>query len=149
MGEFRKEVQEMRSVEEIQEARRALMTELQLFPCALHAVDKTWKTAIDCMGFLMGLNVEFDRLESICAAEKYGRCYIAPCKVGDEMFSYRWDIKNEKYEVRTGNVKNVRYDAADNSVMLSDGEMYGVLGKTVFLAREAAEAALKERESQG
>jgi len=65
-----------------------------------------------------------------------------PCKVGDEIFSFRWSINKQKHEVCAGKAKNVRYDSADSSVMVSDGELYRVWGKTVFLTREEAESAL-------
>lgn len=81
-------------------------------------------------------------------AKADGRLVVLPCKVGDVIFSHRWNIKNQKYEVHTGEVKNVRYDAADGSVSVSDGERYYYWGKTVFLTREAAEKAIAEVEGE-
>lgn len=75
-------------------------------------------------------------------AKAEGRLVVLPCKVGDTIFTICWNIKNQKYEVCTGKVKNVRCDAADGSVMVSDGEHFRIWGKTVFLTREAAEKAL-------
>ncbi len=81
----------------------------------------------------------------LAKAKTEGRLVELPCKVGDTVFTFCWNIKNQKYEVCTGKVKNVRYDAADGSVMVSDGERFRFLGKTVFLTHEAAEKALEEQ----
>lgn len=90
------------------------------------------------------LYAELAELQELAKAKADGRLVDLPCKVGDEIFSFRWNVKNEKYEVHTGKVKNVRYDSSDGIVMVSDGEMYRVFGKKVFLTREAAEKALQE-----
>ena len=82
-------------------------------------------------------------LSAYRTAEEQGLLVRLPCKVGDEIFSFRWSIKNQKHEVCTGKVKNVRYDSVDSSVMVSDGEYYRVWGKTVFPTREEAEEALR------
>ena len=71
---------------------------------------------------------------------------VLPCKVGDTVFSREWSYKNERYEIRSGQANSVRYEASDGYVMVSDGIQYGIYGKTVFLTREEAEKALKERE---
>ena len=89
-------------------------------------------------------DIPLDRLEEICTAERDRRCKVLPCKVGDEIFSFRWSIKHQKYEVCARKAKNIRYDAADDSVMVSDGDRYCVWGKTVFPTPEEARAALKE-----
>ncbi|SBV94176.1 hypothetical protein KL86CLO1_10478 [uncultured Eubacteriales bacterium] len=81
-------------------------------------------------------------LRNVVKAQQDGRLVVLPCKVGDEIFSFRWSIKNEKHEVTAGKVKNVRYDTADGIVTVSDGERYCIWGKTVFLTRSEAEAAL-------
>lgn len=92
--------------------------------------------------------IKIDRLQEIADAERDGRLVVLPCKVGDTIFSHCWNIKNQKYDVCTGRVKDVRYDAADGCVMVTDGERYRVLGKTVFLTRAEAEAALKGAENE-
>ena len=95
---------------------------------------------------LAQLGITWERVVELCNAERDGLCVVLPCKVGDEIFSRRWSIKNERYEVQAGEAKAVRYDAEDGVVMVSDGEMFGMLGRDVFLTREAAEAALKGAE---
>lgn len=87
-----------------------------------------------------------DWLEELVAykdAEEQGRLPVLPCKVGDTIFSFRWNAKIEEYEVYGSVIKNVRYDSADGSVMVSDGERFHVWGKRAFSTREEAEKALK------
>lgn len=107
------------------------------------------------MGFLMGLSVEFDRLQEICAAEKDGRCVVLPCKEGDAIFTFGWSIGREKLEIRESVIKHVRYDSRDSEVAASNGEQFGIIcsnnkgiGIRAFLTREAAAAALKEPEEK-
>lgn len=89
------------------------------------------------------LNQFFAWSKSIEDAEEQVRLAVLPCKVGDEIFSFRWNAKIEEYEVYAGEIKNVRYDSADGSVMVSDGERFRVWGKHAFSTREEAEKALK------
>lgn len=114
---------------EIKEARDILLdTDLYCVGYAKREVDEAADMAVEALDLLK--------------AKEEGRVIALPCKVGDEIFSFKWSIKNEKYEVHTGKVKNVRYDSSDGLVTVSDGERYCVFGKTVFLTREAAEKAL-------
>ena len=72
----------------------------------------------------------FDRLREFAEADKEGRCVVLPCKV------FQYDSERI-YELE---VRNIIYDcgyiAFDKNA----------IDKSVFLTREAAEAALKERE---
>lgn len=85
-----------------------------------------------------------DCLRELVKARDEGRVVELPCKAGDAVYSLSWNIKTEQYDVRSGEVKNARYDSADDTVTVSDGEYLRVLGKTVFLTRTEAEAALSE-----
>lgn len=72
----------------------------------------------------------FDRLRELAEANKEGRCVVLPCKV------FQYDSERI-YELE---VRNIIYDcgyiAFDKNA----------IDKSVFLTREAAETALKERE---
>ncbi|WP_312281581.1 hypothetical protein [Oscillibacter sp.] len=89
---------------------------------------------------------EWLRLCELAEADKDGRCVVLPCKVGDDVFSFRWSIKAQKYEICTGKIKNVRHDTNGGLVTVSDGERYCIWGKTAFPTHSAAEAALKAGE---
>lgn len=90
--------------------------------------------------------IPLDRLEEICAAEKEGRCVVLPCKenaviyrlvdefecgsdcYGDTCYDCTAPCKKTETKVREGRF-SVIYDSKE-------------FGKTVFLTREEAEAAL-------
>ena len=100
-----------------------------------------WKEATELAGLFKEAGI--DRLRELAEADKDGRCVVLPCKDGDDVFSFRWNIKAQKYEICTGKIKNVRHDTDDGLVTVSDGERYCIWRKTAFSTREAAEAALK------
>ena len=74
-----------------------------------------------------------DSLRELAEADKEGRCVVLPCKV------FQYDSERI-YELE---VRNIIYDcgyiAFDKNA----------IDKSVFLTREAAETALKEREQNG
>ena len=104
-------------------------------------VAERWKTTSD---------IPIDRLRELAQADRDGRCVVLPCKLHDKVFF-----------VENGCVKETEVDSFHNwtsgrwkiSVhtdrMFDHWKGYEIdfsgIGKTVFLAREEAEAKLKER----
>jgi len=86
-------------------------------------------------------NCDIDRLEELAEADKDGRLVVLPCKVGDTLFRV---FAGEILEHKVG---NMRYLAIQGRW---DIETYpfcpyveSSIGKTIFLTREEAEAALE------
>lgn len=84
---------------------------------------------------------DLDRLEELVEADKSGRVVIRPCKVGDTLFRvFAGEILEHK-------VRNMRYLAIqgrwdiDTTPFCSYVE--SSIGKTIFLTREEAKAALE------
>ena len=84
---------------------------------------------------------DLDRLEKLAEADKDGRVVAQPCKVGDTLFRvFAGEILEHK-------VRNMRYLAIqgrwdiDTTPFCSYVE--SSIGKTIFLTREEAEAALE------
>ena len=95
---------------------------------------------------------DLDRLRELVEADRDGRCVVFPCKVGDIVYTNiaiqgdRYKNSDRPYPVEVifigigqGSIYfNVEYD---------NGRIFPVdsrdIGKTVFLTRESAEAALK------
>ena len=75
---------------------------------------------------ILGDDYSLDRLQELVEADREGRCVVLPCKVGETV----WTLLPEcgKYFVRK----------AGFSV-----SMFRQIGKTVFLTRESADAAMK------
>lgn len=70
---------------------------------------------------ILGDTYDLDRLRELVEADKDGRCVVPPCKVGDKVY---WIVDGGVFECF------FTIAAAEE------------VGKTVFLTREAAEAAL-------
>lgn len=86
--------------------------------------------------------------ESPCSFFKDQNKFIElPCKVGDTV--YVLIQRNVTTEIVKGTVKNIQHSYNAWWVEFSDlwvDKMFDDFGKTVFLTREEAEQALKERE---
>lgn len=65
-----------------------------------------------------------------------------PCNIGDTIYVNKYSTITGDFDIVTRTVKNIRYDAIDNTFMISDGEFYREFGKKVFLTREEAENCL-------
>lgn len=104
---------------------------------------------------LMGQEIakitEFDGISvkhmiELAQAETDGRLVVLPCKKGDTLWSY--------YDYPHKGISRIVVTAVStlNGVTVINTDNYGVMsakdvGKTVFLTREEAEAALKKREA--
>jgi hypothetical protein len=97
--------------------------------------------------------ITLDELTELLKARDEGRCGVLPCKVGDtvytplyEDFAIEWEIHS--YHLFSKNETNVRYWATCENAEEDDMEFWlDDIGKTVFLTRSAAEAALNPAES--
>lgn len=69
-----------------------------------------------------------DKLAAYEDAEEQGRLVILPCKVGETVWRVNFDKRRKRIE-------EIRFDV----------NVYNAFGKTVFLTREEAEAALQEK----
>lgn len=80
-------------------------------------------------------------------AEEQGRLVMLPCKVGDTVWTFR--DENDELVVAEARVQGISISANNKDVILHFGgypfsNAYAeMIGKTVFLTREDAEAALK------
>lgn len=94
--------------------------------------------------------IPFGRFHNIMEAERDGRLVVLPCKVGDTVYEVNKRGFVSTYEVITIHVSSgsvlVGWDLIDGIYSNLNGFEVSALGKTVFLTREEAEAALKKRE---
>ena len=110
--------------------------------------DATLKLAGQILGVTPG------RLRELAQAEKEGRLVVLPCKVGDTVYRVgasicKWREIDHCDEYCDGWQYRDCWEGTravlEEKFSLCDLES---IGKTVFLTREAAEAALKEREAE-
>lgn len=107
--------------------------------------------------------IALDRLTEICNAEQEGRLVVLPCKAGDEVWVIIKDytecsVYGDKYsssgcsgcevECDSQPTKSIKRIRNVGLISIAGWLSSNCFGKTVFLTREAAEAALKERERQ-
>lgn len=104
---------------------------------------------------ILGDDYDLDRLRELIQSDRYGRCVVLPCKVGDTVWMIvrretchveRWVV----YQVYKKDGGGWYFKLKNNMLSKSRPNEFEVctraicrFGKTVFLTREAAEAALK------
>lgn len=97
---------------------------------------------------ILGDDYDLDRLRELAQAERDGRCVVLPCKKGDTVYRIVNDVTPHITKDRCTDIK------------IKDGYVWVYLignrvmgkwnfGELLFLTREEAEAALKERENNG
>lgn len=106
------------------------------------------------------LGMSPDRLRELAQAKKEGRLVVLPCDVGDTVYVIDPGDYEHEYKpyIRSKTVSEINWKATRKKdlgwgLILAGGNCgtsarykLNNVGKTVFLTREAAEAALKERE---
>ena len=101
---------------------------------------------------ILGNDYDLDRLKELVEADREGRCVVLPCKIGDTVY----DIQMEKITEKTiisipfllsKSVNHLCLHAINNRDALTTIDTEN-LGKTVFLTREEAEAALKKMKGE-
>jgi len=108
--------------------------------------DATLKLAGQILGVTPG------RLRELAQAEKEGRLVVLPCDVGDKLYDVTLGEVREKIVISLSmllskSVNHLVIHAENFRNAVTSYELQDI-GKTVFLTREAAEAALKEREAE-
>ena len=100
---------------------------------------------------ILGDDYDLDRLKELVEADRDGRCIVLPCKVGDKVYC----IQSYFNDAKMRSEKKVKCRIVDFVQSFPDlFECYGMIyrfediGKTVFLTREEAEAAMKRMEGE-
>lgn len=106
----------------------------------------------DAMMSVLNSIGSYDRLRELAEADKDGRLVVLPCKVGDRLYEVTGRKTISVYKVRAIRVELfglfIEWDIVEGFVWQSmTGINAGEIGKTVFLTREEAEAALKEAQN--
>lgn len=117
---------------------------------------------------LFGDEYDLDRLRELVQADKEGRCVVMPCQFGERVYKiYRkWESHFgcdhcldgygmgrvcDYYNSDNNNCTNMKgkYDGFEIVSRHFSAEMIPEIGKTVFMSREEAEAALKGENENG
>lgn len=85
----------------------------------------------------MGLDLQYDRLRELVQADMEGRCVVLPARIGSKVYRIECVKDGDTYEIGIGE------HVFDYLLFATERKN---IGNTIFFTREAAEAALKERE---
>ena len=108
---------------------------------------------------ILGDDYDLDRLRELVQADRDGRCVVRPCKIGDTVYEIRCAEESESkrkyarkkydYSVSAFTWKMKAFPekcyVSEKKCTKSD---FIYMGRTVFLTREAAEAALKGEQNE-
>lgn len=99
---------------------------------------------------ILGDDYDLDRLRELAQADKEGRCVVLPCKVGEKMYDIILGELREKRVISMSmllskcvNHLTIHAENFRNAVMLYELQD---IGKTVFLTRAEAKAALQRKQ---
>ena len=101
---------------------------------------------------ILGDDYDLGRLKELLQADREGRCVVLPCKIGDTVYDIRMGKITEKaiisiHFLLSNSVNHLCLQAINNRDALTTIETEN-LGKTVFLTRKEAEAAMKRMEGE-
>lgn len=107
----------------------------------------TWLRLLDIEDIL-GDEYDLDRLRELVEADRDGRCVVLPCKLHDKVFFIENGCVKETEVDSFHNWTSGRWKISTHTDRMFDHWKgyeidFSGIGKTVFLTREAAEAALK------
>ena len=97
----------------------------------------------------LGEKLDIAHIRDLLQAERDGRLVVLPCKVGDAVYWFHNDVITEC------RVHRVQMNRTGLFICLKSKVSHGAfrvdicLGKTVFLTREEAEAALAQKGGEG
>ena len=99
-----------------------------------------------------GGNIDYNRLRELAQADREGRVVVLPCKVGDTLYDIYEAMGNGTGEIRELKVTDIHIhlDKRSKEWLIAGGYYFSLsdFGKTVFLTREDAEAALRREQDE-
>ena len=130
------------------EKHRLSVLDLKKYPRLKYGV-KLWLRLAAIEDILSNENGEYDidLIAEIVKAKREERCFISGVSLGDEVYYIPKFNGNPCGGVRTGHVQAVSFTKAGKRIKIREYHAHNqdfMIGKTVFLTREAAEQALKE-----
>lgn len=96
---------------------------------------------------ILGNDYDLDHLRELVEADRGGRCFTSDVNLGGEVF-YIPKFNGKPYcGIQLGHVQAVAFTKAGKRIKIRESHAHNrdfMIGKTVFLTREKAEAALEE-----
>ena len=121
--------------------RLAAYEDAGLTPGEVHSLWGEWNAMMRVLNSIGG----YDRLRELAEADKEGRAVILPCKVGDVVYGFYGEKTILPMVAKWIETNTDGWCIAAQYVPMAPRfYRFSDFGKTVFLTREEAEAALKE-----
>lgn len=99
--------------------------------------------------FSLTAKIPLDRLRELVEADKEKRCFVSDIKLGGEVF-YIPMFNGKPYSgIREGHAQAVSFTRSGNRIKIREHHPHNqdfMIGKTVFLTREEAQAALRREQ---
>lgn len=140
-----------RNIPEERFLRLAAYEDTELTPGEVRSLWGEWNAMMSVLNSIGS----YDRLRELAEADKNGRLLVLLCKVGDTVWFVLHDSPCFYPETSGWYIEETKVTTVTNEGFC-DGEVdvdgitpWGELGKTVFLTREEAEAALEEAKKDG
>lgn len=115
-----------------------------LTPTEVHSLLGEWNTMMSVLNSIGG----YDRLRQLAEADKAGRAVILPCEPGTTVYvtfcGEVWEMRVGQFHVNGYTKQRIWADIDCDGANTQYVRWDLAVGKTVFMAREEAEAALKE-----
>lgn len=103
---------------------------------------------------ILGEDYNLDRLKELVEADREGRCVVLPCKIGSKLYRtsmrkmqvYEVSVSREYFHNSKNNATLFAVQIFENGKKSTSYECFREkdIGKTVFLTRKEAEAALEK-----
>ena len=113
---------------------------------------KDMATRLASIENILGDDYDLEHLKELVEADSDGRCVVFPCNIGDTVYDIQMGKITEKTIISipfllSKSVNHLCLHAINNRDALTTIDTEN-LGKTVFLTREEAEAAMKRMEGE-
>ena len=115
----------------------------RLTPAEVHSMYGEWRAMMSVLNSIGG---GYTRLRELAEADRAGRLVVLPCKVGDGLWTFCSHTVEQVYSFTVTDISTL------NGKTMLNTSRCGVIdardvGKTVFLTREEAEAALEAKKN--
>jgi hypothetical protein len=123
--------------------RLAAYEDTRLTPAEVHSMYGEWRAMMSVLNSIGG---GYTRLRELAEADRAGRLVVLPCKVGDGLWTFCSHTVEQVYSFTVTDISTF------NGKTMLNTSRCGVIdardvGKTVFLTREEAEAALEAKKN--
>ena len=124
--------------------------------CAFeHGQLANWLKELKGLKAVLGNDYDLDRLKELIQADKEGRCVVLPCKVGNVLYTNvatpYMKKKDRPYPIEVCYIGLNEKSGYFNVIYKNKSTFafsFEEIGKYVFLTKQDAEQALKERENK-